>query len=189
MPSKLLRRLSLLLLTGLSSCLMPAFAQKLAVSTNAVDYADFGTLNAEVAYSLSRHWGVTAGFRYNPFTYSADGHALSARQRAFSAGARYWPWHVYSGWWVAGKMQYQEYNRGGITSLQTREGDRYGFGAGGGYTYMLTPHLNLELGLGAWLGLDVFTEYDCPTCGLTVSSGRKFFFLPNDLLVALSYVF
>ena len=181
--------LVLILLSSVTSCLAPAFGQRLSVSTNALDYADFGTLNAEVSWSVAQHWGVTAGVRYNPFSYQADGHALSARQRAFSAGARYWPWHVYSGWWLAGKLQYQEYNRGGITSLETREGDRFGFGAGGGYTYMLTPHLNLELGLGAWLGLDIYSVYDCPTCGLTQEAGRKFFILPNDLMIALSYVF
>ena len=182
-------RLAIFLIVVATGLQAPAHAQKLAVSTNALDYADFGTLNAEVSYSLSRHWGLTAGVRYNPFMYTSDGHELSARQRAFSAGTRYWPWHVFSGWWFSGKVQYQEYNRGGITSLQTREGDRYGVGAGAGYTYMLTPHLNIEFGLGGWLGLDVFTEYDCPVCGITQASGHRFFILPNDLLIALSYVF
>ena len=102
---------------------------------------------------------------------------------------RYWPWHIYSGWWLAGRARYQEYNRGGIRSPETREGERYGAGMAGGYTYMLTPWLNLEVGLGVWGGLDRYVLYECPVCGLTLEKGRKMFLLPDELLVALSLVF
>ena len=59
----------------------------------------------------------------------------------------------------------------------------------GGYTYMLTPWLNLEVGLGVWGGLDRYVLYECPVCGLTLEKGRKMFLLPDELLVALSLVF
>lgn len=168
-----------------------AGAQNLSVSTNAVGYINYGTLNAEASVSVARQWTVTAGVKYNPFRFTAgeDAHEVNNRQRLFAAGARFWPWHVYSGWWIAGKLQYQEYNQGGITSPLTQEGDRIGLGATVGYTYMLARHLNLEFGLGGWAGADFYTRYECPTCGLTLEEGRKAFILPNDIIVAISYIF
>jgi len=172
---------------------IPTFvsAQKLAVSTDMLGYADMLTVNGEVSYSVSRHWSANAGFRYNPFRFhgGADEHLVSNRQRTVSAGARYWPWHVFSGWWFAGKVQYQEYNKGGIKSMQTREGDRYGAGAAAGFTYMLTSWLNLEFSLGTWAGMDVYKVYECPECGATLDQGEKFYVLPNDVMLALSFVF
>ena len=102
---------------------------------------------------------------------------------------RFWPWHVFSGWWIGGKVQYQEYNRGGIRSAVTDEGDRYGAGLSAGFTYMLHPHLNVSLGAGVWGGLQRYTVYSCPVCGITQESGEKTFILPNDLALSLSYVF
>ena len=96
---------------------------------------------------------------------------------------------MYSGWWVGGKLQYQEYNVGGIVSRKTSEGDRLGAGISGGYSYMLGKHFNIDFGLGFWTGYDKFSVYACPVCGVTENSGSKFFILPSDVMIALSYVF
>lgn len=164
--------------------------QSFSVATNALDYANYGTMNVEGAVAAGRHWSLTAVAKYNPFLHrKRDGEALSARQQLYGAGVRYWPWHVYAGWWAGARMQYQEYNRGGIQSAQTDEGDRYGLGLSGGYSYMLTPHWNLDFGLGVWGGYDKFTTYSCPVCGATTAQGSRLFLLPSDLLVSLVYVF
>lgn len=166
-------------------------AQTVSLSTNLLDYACLGTLNADVSYSLSRRWSVTAGARYNPFTFRKGDldKQLQLRQQSYSLGARLWPWHTWSGWWFAGKLRYQEYNSGGIRSLETREGDRFGAGLYAGYTYMLTSHLNIEFGLGLWSGLDVYRCYSCPVCGVTLESGKTHFILPDDIMISLAYVF
>ena len=78
---------------------------------------------------------------------------------------------------------------GGIWSPQTREGDRFGGGLYAGYAHMLAPHLNLEFGIGLWTGADVYKVYSCPGCGLTTDSGIKSFVLPDDIMLALVYVF
>ena len=97
-----------------------ASAQRLSVATNLLDYADFGTLNVEGDVAVARQWTLTAGAKYNPFLFKADTpEPLSARQQLYAAGVRFWPWHVFSGWWIGGKVQYQEYNRGGIRSAVT----------------------------------------------------------------------
>lgn len=166
-------------------------AQTVSLSTNLLDYACLGTLNADVSYSLSRRWSVTAGARYNPFTFRKGDpdKQFQLRQQSYSLGARLWPWHTWSGWWFAGKLRYQEYNSGGIRSLETREGDRFGAGLYAGYTYMLTSNLNIEFGLGLWSGLDVYRCYSCPVCGVTLESGKTHFILPDDIMISLAYVF
>lgn len=166
-------------------------AQTVSLSTNVLDYACLGTLNADVSYSLSRRWSVTAGARYNPFTFrkGEPDRQFQMRQQSYSLGARLWPWHTWSGWWFAGKLRYQEYNTGGLKSPETREGDRFGAGFYAGYTYMLTSHFNIEFGLGIWSGLDIFRCYSCPVCGVTLESGKTHFILPDDIMISLAYVF
>ena len=167
-----------------------AEAQDWALSTNIVEYVNLGTLNAEAHYAFDRHWNVSAGVRYNPFEFSfgEEGGARN-KQQSYALGLRFWPWHIYSGWWLSGKVQYQEYNAGGLFSKETREGDRFGTGFTGGYTHMLTKWLNLEFGLGFWTGYDDYTEYACPVCGVVTDKGKKFFVLPDDVIIALSFIF
>ena len=165
------------------------YAQQWAVSTNFADYANFGTLNLEGSVATGKHWSVTAVAKYNPFLFYKGEQPVSARQQVYGAGVRFWPWHVYSGWWAGARLQYQEYNRGGLTSQETDEGDRYGVGLSGGYSYMLNPHLNLDFGIGFWSGYDRFVRYACPVCGLTQMRGERMFVLPNDILLSLVYVF
>ena len=167
------------------------YAQKFSVSTNLLDCIALGTLNADVSYAFSRHWSVMAGARYNPFTFNAGDpeRQFQIRQQSYSAGVRLWPWHIWSGWWFASKLRYQEYNAGGLLKSETREGDRFGLGLYSGYTYMLSSHINIEFGLGFWGGCDIYKVYNCPRCGLTTDEGKKAFILPDDLMVGLVYVF
>lgn len=164
-------------------------AQNFAVSTNVLDYANFGTMNVEASCGIARRLTVSAGVKYNPFSWGTGQNEKTDRQRSVEAGARFWPWHVYSGWWLGGKLKYQEYNIGGILSPQATEGDRYGGGLSAGYTYMLTSHLNLDIGLGLWSGLEKYTVYECVRCGRTVDGGQKLFFRPNDIQLSVSYIF
>ena len=166
-------------------------AQKLSLSVNLLECAQLGTLNMDASYALGRHWSITAGARYNPFTYNEGNpeRQFQARQQSYAVGARLWPWHIMSGWWFAAKLRWQEYNMGGIWSPQTREGDRFGGGLYAGYAHMLAPHMNLEFGIGLWTGADVYKVYSCPVCGLTTDSGIKSFVLPDDIMLALVYVF
>ena len=168
---------------------LPAAGQEFGVSTNIADYANLGTLNVQASYALSRHWSLAADLKYNPFSYSTREGTVRNRQRSLSAGARYWPWHAYSGWWLSGALRYQEYNTAGLFSDGSTQGDRVGASLGGGYSYMLTPFLNLEVGAGVWSGYDSYAEYDCPDCGRKTSTGQKFFFLPAELVLALTYIF
>lgn len=166
-----------------------SYAQKISLSSNVLDLANLGTTNAELSYAVHRHFSATAGFKYNPFYFADANKEFRSRQISYWTGVRWWPWHVYSGWWFGGKLRYQEYNSGGLFSERTSEGDRFGAGISAGYTHMILKHLNLDLGAGVWGGYDKFTTYACPTCGLTLDKGSKAFVLPSDLIVSLCYVF
>ena len=182
----------LLAAAGLAMALcLSASAQQWSVQTNLVDYANFGTLNIEGGVAFGQHWSATAVAKLNPFRFTFKGEPVSARQQLFGADIRWWPWHVYSGWWAGTRLQFQEYNRGGINpkDKRTSEGDRYGLGLSGGYSYMINPHLNLDIGVGFWGGWDRYTTYSCPVCGLVLDKGDRAFILPNDILLALVYVF
>ena len=183
----LVSALVLLLLPISSVC----HAQRFSVSTNLLGYVALGTMNVEGSYSLSRRMSLTAGAVYNPFTFGRDvpEKQIQLRQQSYSVGLRIWPWHTWSGWWFAGKGRWQEYNFGGIPSQKTDEGDRYGFGLYAGYTHMLAPHFNIEFGVGFWGGLDVYHRYSCPVCGLLMSTGKRLFVLPDDLMISIAYVF
>ena len=168
-----------------------ASAQTFSVSTDLLGYARLGTMSVDGSYAFSRRWSLVAGARYNPFTFRKGDpdRQFQSRQQSYAVGMRVWPWHTWSGWWFAGKLRYQEYNRGGIVSPKTEEGDRFGAGVYAGYTHMLSPHFNLEFGMGLWSGLAVYRRYSCPVCGLTLASGSKVFLLPDDMIISLAYVF
>ncbi len=54
---------------------------------------------------------------------------------------------------------------------------------------MISKWLNIELGLGFWGGYDIYRLYDCPTCGITVEKGKRFFLKMEDIILALSIIF
>ena len=183
------RLLTLLIPLLLAVAESMASGQEFALSTNLADYAELGTLNFSASYGVSRHWSLNADLKYNPFTYKKEESLLQHRQRSISAGARYWPWHIFSGWWLSAAVKYQEYNSGGLVSAVTTEGDRFGGSFGGGYTFMLAPFLNFDFGLELWTGYDSYTTYACPSCGKKVGEGGKIFLLPADILLGLSFIF
>lgn len=173
---------------GLFLC-VSVCAQNYSLTTNVLDYVDFGTLNLEASCGIARQWTLSAGVKYNPFSWGEGRTEKADKQRSLEAGARFWPWHIYSGWWMSGKLKWQEYNQGGIVSPLASEGDRFGGGLAAGYTFMLNTHLNLDIGLGLWSGLDKYTAYECLRCGKVIDRGEKIFVLPNDILLTLSYIF
>ena len=117
-------------------------ARRFGLSTNLLDYVSLGTMNLDAAYATSRHWSLTAGVRYNPFTFRSGDpdRQFQYRQQSYALGTRYWLWHTWSGWWFAGKARYQEYNVGGLWKSETEEGDRVGAGLYLGYDCSTSEH-------------------------------------------------
>lgn len=164
-------------------------AQRLAVGTDAVTWLNFGTMNAEASVAVARKVTVNAAAEINPWTFRTSRGQMQNRQQSYRLGIRWWPWHVYSGWWIGSGAKYREYNTGGITKPATEEGDALGIYASGGYSLMLTRHLNMEFGIGVFGGMKRYTEFACPKCGRITGEGQGWFILPDDITVALIWVF
>ena len=123
-----------------------------ALSLNLVDYARLGTVQGSIQYGISRRVSIDAAARVN------------RRSQTFSAGARWWPWYIYSGWWVKGLAQ-----------IENRE-EAYGAGLSLGYSLLLSRWLNLDLGIGGW-------------GGRKGTGDRSWFLAPNEITAALMFVF
>jgi len=163
---------------------------RLGLSQNLADDIFLGTLNAELQYSVHRNWTLGVGARYNNWTWRhRQDTQFESRQQTYYAGARWWPWYTYSGWWVGSKLQYQEYNRGGLIGPETEEGDAFGLSLGGGYAVHVNRWLNVDFGLFGWGGVTKYIAYACPYCGQRVDAGTKMFLLPDEVRVALQFIF
>ena len=167
-------------------------AQKYAISTNLVDCAFLGTMNLDASASVARHFTVTAGIKYNPWEFHTTDPDMTVRNQmtSFSAGLRYWPWYVYSGWWVSMKGQYKEYSLTGIWRPALEEAKAVGCIVSAGYSLMIGSHFNVEFGIGGWAGrLTEYTLYCCPNCMDIRDSGPRGFVRPDDIYLSVSYVF
>ena len=163
---------------------------RLGVGQNIADYLFLGTLNADLQYSVHRNWTLGLGARYNNWTWRhRQDTQFESRQQTYYFGVRWWPWYTYSGWWLGGKLQYQEYNRGGFLSLETEEGDAFGLAAGGGYAVHVNSWLNVDFGLYGWGGMTKYVRYACPYCGRRTDAGTKAFLLPDEVRIALQFIF
>jgi hypothetical protein len=175
-------------------------AQTWAVAVNAADAIELGTIGVEGSAAVGQHWSIHAGAKVNPWTFGKKDTSNGLfsepnpdqkqdRKQSYALGVRWWPWNIYSGWWIAGKAQYQEYNRGGIFRQTSEEGDAFGAALSGGYSLMLKEHINLDFGLGLWGGWTKYTTYACPSCGKVEDQGDKWFILPNEVIISLVYIF
>ena len=180
----------LAVLVCLAAVSFSARAQRWSVGVNMFDLACIGTFNIEGNVAIAQHISLEAGAKYNPWTFKKDTDAqFEDRKQIYYAGFRFWPWYIYSGFWGSICAQYEEYNHGGLIRKTAKEGDAIGASLTLGYTRMFHRNFNIEFGAGVWAGQTKFTQYSCPKCGRVLDEGSKFFVLPNEIKVAIVYVF
>lgn len=168
-----------------------AKAQHFAIQTNVVQWANLGTVNVATGISLSRHFSAEAGFRYNPFTFQkSSGLTIKNQQISAYTGIRYWPWYVFSGWWISGRGQWEKFSDTGLWRYALNEGSRAGIVLSAGYTWMINKKINIEFGIGGWGGRYIdHTLYHCPSCMEIRESGPGGFIALDDLSVSFVYIF
>lgn len=171
--------------------LTPVKAQHFTIQTNAVQWAELGTINAAVGISTSRHFSLEAGFRYNPFTFhKSSGLTIKNQKTSVYAGIRYWPWYVFSGWWISGRGQWEKFSDTGLWRYALNEGSRAGIVLSTGYTWMISKKINIEFGIGGWGGRYIdHMLYHCPSCMEVRESGPGGFIAIDDLSVSFVYIF
>ncbi len=180
-----------IILIGMMTCLCSsnANAQKWSISTNLLDYVNFGTINADVGLSVNKHWTISLSGKYNPFYFNFPDNPIINKKGMAAFNARFWPFFVYSGLFYGFGAQCGVYRNGGIFSDYTREGLAGGFTFEIGYSLILTKHLNIEFGIGVWAGANRFKMYSSTQCGRKISEGTKPFLTFNDLQINLLYNF
>lgn len=186
-----MKRLAIIILLSALSLPLHSQERRMSVSTNLLSWAELATINAEASFAAGRHISVYLEGRFNPWTWK-DGDPDSQfqlRQRELSAGMRYWPWFVNSGMWIAAGLQIKEYNFGGVLSRMTEEGRTAGVDFGLGYSFMLSAHWNLDLGIWGSAGYKKFKQYSCPLCARILHEGEKPFIAPDNAAISLVYVF
>ena len=161
-----------------------------AIAANVADAFTFGTMGIGLQYTVSRNVTLEAKARYNPWTWNdRENRQFHYRHQTYTVGARWWPWYTFSGWWVSGALQYQQYNRAGIGVEYAREGDAYGATVGAGYSVQIFPWMNIDLGAGFFAGYHKYNKYACPVCGKLLETADKPFILPDFLTINLMFVF
>jgi hypothetical protein len=106
------------------------------------------------------------------------------------AGVKYWPWHVYSGWWLGAKAQFQDFDEAGLWSENLVSGQALGLGLSAGYSIMIGSHVNVDFGVGGWGGRVLkYTAYkDLGGYEVDKVGAKNFIFLDN-IMVAFVYIF
>ena len=176
------------------SCMQGLNAQnaKFAISTNALDWANFGTANLELGLGMTQHFSLHAVAKYNPWEFTAKELQIPVKYNQMTCGAsvRWWPWYVFSGWWVGAKGQYSDYTKTGIWRPALEEGTRIGGGLSFGYTLMVHKRFNVEFGAGVWGGAEAkYNLYCCTKCTELRETGSKGFVDVDFASVSLMYIF
>ncbi len=165
-------------------------AQKMSFGTNGLGYLNFATFNGELSLGVTKNWSILLSGAYNPFTYNKNSDKQFQQKEATVAiGTRYWPWHLFSGWFMGSKFLFSQYNRGGLFTSTSTEGESFGIGLNGGYSLMIAKNINIEFGAGVLLGGTRYTSYQCPRCGRIIDQNRKLFISPDNLLLQFVILF
>ncbi|MBR4299363.1 MAG: DUF3575 domain-containing protein [Bacteroidales bacterium] len=152
-----------------------ADAQKWAISTNALTWANLGTINFEGSMAVGQHFTFNGGFTANPWEIKSPTEVeIMNKQYGGYIGARYWPWQTYSEWWIGTKLQYKNFEQKGLLTSDLKAGNALGAGLAAGYSLMISNNFNLDFGLGFWGG--------------RILKQRNFLFLDN-VIVSIVYIF
>lgn len=182
----------IVLLSALVLLNQASFAQNLSINSNVLEWANLGTANVEMNYSVSKHFTLTVGGLYNNWSFNTENTRLLVqnKQQTVNAGIRYWPQMVYSGMWLAVKGQYKQKSTSGIWRPALEVGSALGGALHAGYCIKVYKRLHLDVGAGFWAGRFLrYTLYECPVCLDIRESGSKNFIDIDNITLSLAFVF
>ena len=187
MKIKFILILSLMMLTAGYSR-----AQKVSLSTNLLEWANFGTVNLDAGVSVHKSVSVHLGAKYNPWEFKTNKLQLDLynKQTTGYLDVRYWPSSVFSGWWFGARARVSDYSTTGVWRHALEEGFAVGVGLSFGYSLTVHERLRLDFGAGFWGGRKL--EYDlycCTDCMKFRESGPRNFITYDDVKISLVYLF
>ena len=158
-------------------------AQKVALKTNAL-YWLTTTPNASVEFALSNKITLEALAAYNPWTFRDD---KKMKFWLVQPEFRYWFCEKFEGHFVGIHLHGAQYFGG----FKERRYDGYLAGAGVtyGYDWILAPHWNLELAIGAGYARMWYDEMPRIPCKKCVRSRHKDYLGPTKAALSICYLF
>ena len=189
---KIIRVKLLLIICFSALAIERSSAQNVSLSTNFLEWANFGTVNLEAGVSVHKNISLHLGAKYNPWEFKTSQLNLDLynKQKTGYIGVRYWPGYVFSGWWIGARARVTDYANTGIWRPAINQGRSIGGGLSFGYTLKLHERLNIEFGAGVWGGRKVkYNLYCCPECMTIRDSGARNFISYDDASVTLMYLF
>ena len=169
---------------------------KFGFQTNLVQWANLGTANLEGSFGVSQHFSLHLGAKYNPWQFKVTNRMNEQKmdmynnQISVNAGFRWWPWYVYSGWWLGAGVQYSDYANTGTVRPALHQGKAVGGTFSAGYNFMITKNFNIDLGLAGWAGRTFDRKLYTDPDKTDVREGWDRAFIGfNDIFLALVFVF
>ncbi len=158
-----------------------AFAQKVAVTTNAAYWAT-ATLNLGAEVAIAPRMTIDLIGTYNPFTFSDNKKIM---HWGIQPEWRYWTCQKFYGHFVGVHAHYARYNSG----LETYRYDGWlvGGGVSYGYQWVLGRRWNLEVELGVGYAYMNYDKYYRTACGKFVGSDQRNYFGPTKVSISFLY--
>jgi hypothetical protein len=147
---------------------------------------EIGLNSGSTAHPLTLHVPVS----YNPFIYGDNG---KLKHFAVQPELRLWQGGAFSKFFVGLHAHYAYYNVGGTSGINKKlkenryQGNLFGMGLSGGYTYMINDKFGFETALGLGYAFMNHDIYDCQHCSSKTGEENKIYFGPTKLAISLVY--
>lgn len=167
-------------------------AQTFSIASNIADWAYLGTINLEGGMGVARRLSVSLGGKLNLWHFDDKKNNVVIQDQRETAylGIKFWPWYVYSGWWVGAKGQYEKRISSNVWRPALENSTAIGGVLSTGYAIMLNKHLNIDFGVGAFGGRYIdYTLYRCSDCKEIRQQGPRNFIRFDDILITMTYIF
>lgn len=166
-------------------------AQSYTLSTNVIEWCNYGTINLDAGMSLSRHFTINAGCKYNPWEFQTkNGMPVMNNQLTAYLGTRYWFFFANTGWWLGARMRFSDFEQTGVLRPKYILGKSLGAGVSAGYTWLLTDHFSIEFAAGLWGGRHLkYEQYRTYDNKILDDRGPRNFIALDDISLSLVYVF
>lgn len=189
------RKLTILMLWLVSAlAATPSVAQNVSLKTNILgDMTTSVCLGGEL--KLSSHVSLDVASSLNFWEFSDD---KKFKHALVQPSVRYWLCEFRNGWFTGAHVHWAHYNIGGIKlpfgifpSLEKSryQGDLWGGGISGGYSWIISKHFDVEAELGLGYARLIYDKYPCRHCSMKSEDGHHNYWGVTKLAVNLVYTF
>ena len=191
---KCFRNITFLLFSALLLCGLPqkVAAQGVSLNTNLLyDATAAPNLGLEVQLGERISVGINGSLKPWPRWLAWDWdkeNPVKWRYFSLEPEFRWYPLSVFEGWFLSVKASYIHFNAGKLqlplgvmTELRDSrlQGNWFGGGLTGGYSWQLSRHLRLEVELGVGAGYYDARQYECPHCGKELGTASGVELIPQ----------